>query len=86
MNQAWRTPWRYDLLNLERMDLNLDKLFEQADVILEIAPFVSNEKEKLAVLDPPKKELKPLKDNLKNKFLGPTDSLLVIIASALIDA
>jgi hypothetical protein len=38
------------------------------------------------VPDSPKKELKPLPDNLKYKFLGPTDSLPVIIASDLIDA
>ena len=41
-------------------DLDLDKLLEQANVILEIAPLVSNEKEELAVLDPLKNELKPL--------------------------
>jgi hypothetical protein len=38
------------------------------------------------VPDSPKKELKPLPDNLKYKFLGPVDSLPVIIASDLIDA
>jgi hypothetical protein len=38
------------------------------------------------VPDSPKKELKPLPDNLKYKFLGPADSLPVIIASDLIDA
>jgi hypothetical protein len=36
--------------------------------------------------DHPKKELKPLLDNLKYKFLGPAESLPVIIASDLIDA
>jgi hypothetical protein len=34
----------------------------------------------------PKKELKPLPDSLKYKFLGPVDSLPMIIASDLIDA
>jgi hypothetical protein len=59
---------------------------EQADALLETTPMVSKEKEETTVLDSPKKELKPLPDNLKYKFLGPTDSLLVIIASDLIDA
>jgi hypothetical protein len=67
-------------------DLDLEKLMEQADALLETAPLVSEEKEETAVPDSPKKELKPLLDNLKYKFLGPADSLLVIIASDLIDA
>jgi hypothetical protein len=67
-------------------DLDLDKLIEQVDTLLETAPLVSNEKEETAVSDPPKKELKPLPDSLKYKFLGPTDSLPMIIASDLIDA
>jgi hypothetical protein len=66
-------------------DLDLDKLLEQADAILETVPLVSNENEEIAVLDPPKKELKLLSDNLKYKFLGPADSLPVIIASNLVD-
>jgi hypothetical protein len=69
-----------------REDLDLDKLIEQADALLEIAPLVSSEKEETIVLDPPKKELKPLLDNLKYKFLGPPESLLVIIALDLADA
>jgi hypothetical protein len=67
-------------------DLYLDKLIEEADVILEIAPLVGSEKEETAVPDPPKKELKPLLDTLKYKFLGPVDSLPVIIALDLVDA
>jgi hypothetical protein len=67
-------------------DLDLEKLVEQTDALLETAPLVSKEKEETAVSDFPKKELKPLPDNLKYKFLGPTDSLPVIIASDLIDA
>jgi len=47
---------------------------------------VSSEKEEAAVLEPPKKELKPQPDNLKYKFLGLVDSLHVIIASDLVDA
>jgi hypothetical protein len=47
---------------------------------------VSEEKEEIAVPDSSKKELKPLPDSLKYKFLGPADSLPVIIASDLIDA
>jgi hypothetical protein len=67
-------------------DLNLEKLMEQADALLEIAPLVSKEKEETAVPDFPKKELKPLPDSLKYKFLEPADSLPVIIASDLMDA
>jgi hypothetical protein len=64
----------------------LDKLLEQADAKLETTPLMSSEKEETIVLDPPKKELKPLPENLKYKFLGPADSLPVIIASNLVDA
>jgi hypothetical protein len=67
-------------------DLDLDKLMEQADAILETTSLVSNEKEEIAIPDPPKKELKPLPDNLKYKFLGPIEPLPVIIASDLVDA
>jgi hypothetical protein len=67
-------------------DLDLEKLMEQADALLKIAPLMSKEKEETAVPDSLKKELKPLQDNLKYKFLGPADSLPVIIASDLIDA
>jgi hypothetical protein len=66
--------------------LDLDKLIEQADAFLETAPLVSSEKEETVVPDPFKKELKPLSDNLKYKFLGPAESLPVIIASNLVDA
>jgi hypothetical protein len=59
---------------------------EQADALLEIAPLVSKEKEEIVVPDSPKKELNPLPDNLKYKFLSPADSLPVIIDSDLIDA
>ena len=52
---------------------------------MKTAPLVSSEKEETAVPDPPKKELKPLPDSLKYKFLGPADSLPVIIASDLVD-
>jgi hypothetical protein len=67
-------------------DLDFEKLMEQADALLETAPLVRKEKEETVVPDSPKKELKPLPDNLKYKFLGPADSLLVIIASDLVDA
>jgi len=66
-----------------REDLDLDMLLEQANAILEFAPLESNEKEEAAVPEPPKKELKPLPDNLKYKFLGPAETLPVIIASDL---
>jgi hypothetical protein len=58
----------------------------QADAMLETTPLVSSEKEETIVPDPPKKELKPLPENLKYKFLGPAESLPVIIALDLVDA
>jgi hypothetical protein len=67
-------------------DLDLDKLMEQEEALLEIAHLVSEEKEETVVPESPKKELKPLPDNLKYKFLGLAESLPVIIASDLIDA
>jgi hypothetical protein len=67
-------------------NLDLDKLMEQAEALLETAPLVSKEKEETVVPESPKKELKPLPDNLKYKFLGLAESLPVIIASDLIDA
>jgi hypothetical protein len=67
-------------------DLDLEKLMKQADALLEIAHLVNSEKEETVVPDPPTKEFKPLPDSLKYKFLGPADSLPVIIAYDLIDA
>jgi hypothetical protein len=64
----------------------LDKLIEQAYALLEIAPLVSSEEEETVVPDPLKKELKPLPNNLKYKFLGLAESFSVIIASDLADA
>jgi len=61
----------------------LDELLEQANVILEFAPLESKEEEEATVPELPKKELKPLPNNLKYKFLGPADTLPVIIASDL---
>jgi hypothetical protein len=61
-------------------------LLEQANAILEFAPLESNEKEEAVVLEPPKNELKPLPDNFKYKFLGPAETLPVIIASELLAA
>jgi hypothetical protein len=66
-----------------REDLDLDELLEQANALLEFAPLVSKEEEEATVLEPPKKELKPLLDNLKYKFLGPAETLPIIIASDL---
>jgi hypothetical protein len=48
-------------------DLDLDELLEQANAVLEFAPLESKEEEKAAVPEPPKKELKPLPENLKYK-------------------
>jgi hypothetical protein len=67
-------------------DLDLEKLMEQVDALLETASLVSSEKEEIAVPDPSTKELKPLPYSFKYKFLGPADSLPVIIAFDLIDA
>jgi len=64
----------------------LDELLEQVDAILEFALLESKEKEEAAVLEPPKKELKPLPNNLKYKFLGPAKALPVIIAYNLLAA
>lgn len=64
-------------------DLDLDVLLEQTNVVLEFAPLESKNEEEATVPEPPKKELKPLPDNLKYKFLGPADTLPVIIASDL---
>jgi hypothetical protein len=69
-----------------REDLDLDKLIEQVDALSESAPLVSSEKKEAAVPDPPKKELKLLLENLKYKFLGPAESLPMIIASYLANA
>jgi hypothetical protein len=59
---------------------------EQADALLETARLMSKEKEEIAEPNSPKKEVKPLPDNLKYKFLGLADSLPLIIAFDLIDA
>ena len=69
-----------------KKDLDFDKLIEHADAILETTTLVSSEKEEVVVLDPPKKEIKPLLDNLKYKFLGPAESFPMIIALDLGDA
>jgi hypothetical protein len=61
----------------------LDELLEQAIAILEFAPLESKEEEEATVPEPRKKELKPLPDNLKYKFLGPAETFPVIIASDL---
>jgi hypothetical protein len=68
-----------------REDLDLDKLIEQADALLETAPLMSSEKEETAVPDPLKKKLKLLPGNLKYKFLGLAESLPMIIALNLVD-
>jgi hypothetical protein len=61
-------------------------LLEQIDAILKTAPLVSSEKEETVFPDSLKKELKPLPENLKYKFLAPAKSFLMIIASDLVDA
>jgi len=54
--------------------------------MLEFSPLESSKEEEEEVPEPPKKELKPLPDNLKYKFLGPTKSLPVFIASDLVNS
>jgi hypothetical protein len=66
--------------------LDLDKLLEQDDAILESAPLVSSENGEAVVPEPPKKKLTPLQDILKYKFLGLEDILPVTIALDLLDA
>jgi hypothetical protein len=67
-------------------DLDLGKLLEQADAILESTSLVNSEKEETVVPEPLKKELEPLLDKLTYKFLGLVNSLPVIIAPDLVDA
>jgi hypothetical protein len=67
-------------------DLDLHELLEQVEVILQFAPIESMEKEEATVLEPLKKELKPLPTNLKYKFLGPAGTFSVIITSDLLAA
>ena len=67
-------------------DFDLDKLLEQADAILESALVVSSENGEIAILELPKKELKPLPETFKYKFLSLANSLHVIISSNLVDA
>jgi hypothetical protein len=47
---------------------------------------MSSENGEIPILEPPKKELKPLLDTVKYKFLGLVDSLPVSITSNLVDA
>jgi hypothetical protein len=47
---------------------------------------MSSENGEIPVLEPPKKELKPLPDTHKYKFLGLVDSLPASITSNLVDA
>jgi hypothetical protein len=77
-------------------NLDLDKLIEQVDVLLESTLVMITDDEKttvtpnpnpsLAVIEPVKLDLKPLPDTHKYKFLVPFDSFPVIIASNLVDA
>jgi hypothetical protein len=83
LKQSLRTPGGM-LCSIGR-SLDLDKLLEQADAMLEPASLENNKEKEEEVFEPPKKELKPLPNNLKYKFLGPAKSLPVIIASDLVD-
>jgi hypothetical protein len=52
--------------------------------MLEFAPLESKKEEEVAVPETPKKELMPLPNSLK--FLGPAESVPVVIALDLVDA
>jgi hypothetical protein len=60
-------------------------LLEQVNAMLEFAPLESSKEDEVPVPKPPEKELKPLLDSLKYRFLGLAESLPVIIASYLVD-
>jgi hypothetical protein len=71
--------------------MNLDTLLEQVDVML--GSVTANETNIEGITDtsssafePAKRELKPLQDTLKYKYLDPSESLLVIISSDLDEA
>jgi hypothetical protein len=66
-------------------DLVLDKLLEQVDAMLELVSLEDSKEKQVEVSEPLKKELKPLPESIKYKFLGPAKSLPVIIASDLVD-
>ncbi|XP_028094375.1 uncharacterized protein LOC114294434 [Camellia sinensis] len=81
-------------------NLDIDESIEQVNALLDSIPVMNINKwqPKLALLlisltsslpslvEPPKLELKPLPNTLKYVFFGPSESLLVIIASDLEDA
>ena len=71
---------------LVRSDLDLDKLLEQTNLILESALLENSANEEVAIPKPPNKELKPLLETLKYKFLSLAESLPVIVALDLVSA
>jgi hypothetical protein len=72
-------------------DMNLDTLLEQADAMLDSATTRKTDIEgttvtSSSVAEQVKRELKPLLDTLKYKYLDPSESLPVIISSDLDEA
>ncbi|XP_059441924.1 uncharacterized protein LOC132174256 [Corylus avellana] len=74
-------------------DMALDTLLEQADALLDSTPEIKTETTEITLTsspdpsslaaEPVKRELKPLPDTLKYKYLDPIESLPVIIAADL---
>jgi hypothetical protein len=72
-------------------DMNLDTLLEQADAMLDSVTASKNNIEgtidtSSSALEQAKRELKPLPDTLKYKYLDPSESLPIIISSDLDEA
>jgi hypothetical protein len=72
-------------------DMNLDTLMEQADAMLDLSTTSKTNTEgttntSSSAFEQAKRELKPLPDTLKYKYLDPSESLPVIISSDLNEA
>jgi hypothetical protein len=75
-----------ECLTADGGDMNLDTLLEQADAMLDSVTASENNIEgtidtSSSALEQAKRELKPLLDTLKYKYLDPSESLPVIISS-----
>jgi hypothetical protein len=78
-------------LTADGSDMNLDTLLEQADAMLDsVTTSETNIEETTdtssSAFEHAKRELKPLPDTLKYKYLDPNESLLIIISSDLDEA
>jgi hypothetical protein len=77
-----------DCLTVYRGDMNLDILLEQADAMLDSVTASETDIEgtidtSSSAFEQANRELKPLSDTLKYKYLDPSESLPVIISSDL---